>query len=67
MTMNQIPKALSEMQSDAVVLYGLLEGLVILLNQTPGISGPLGCAVDSLANQAQRCATELASDLDAAL
>ena len=62
--MTDTPKTLTDCQTDACFLHGLLQGLVILIDESQSSASPASNAAYALASEVVRKADQLSSDLD---
>jgi hypothetical protein len=57
-------KALNDCQTDACFLHGMLQGLVVLIDDTPSNASPASNAAYALASELVAKASRLSDDLD---
>ena len=62
--MTDTPKTLTDCQTDACFLHGLLQGLVILIDESNPTGSPASNAAYALASEVVHKADQLSNDLD---
>ena len=62
--MPDTPKTLTDCQTDACFLHGLLQGLVILIDESQASASPASNAAYALASELVKKADRLSNDLD---
>ena len=62
--MTDTPKTLTDCQTDACFLHGLLQGLVILIDESQASASPASNAAYALASELVKKADRLSNDLD---